>query len=112
MAKDAKGHGSETKNAGDHIRDAASNALKNGPSHDSVRASLQDAAAAELLRIGGNPKSAPVATHPAHAGPGGRNPANSSEERARIYGQRLSKPLASDPVHRTSPIDGQYFKRK
>lgn len=69
MAKDAKGHGSEKHGAGGHIRKAAANALAHGADHDSVRQSLQDAAAAELLRVGGNPKSDVV---PAHGGASGR----------------------------------------
>lgn len=96
--KDAKGHGSEAKNAGDHIRDAASNALKNGPGHDSVRASLQDAAAAELLRVGGNPKSVPV---PVHSGASGynRESVNQAIASSNRAGRRIGGKEAS-AIHR------------
>lgn len=116
MAKDAKGHGSETRGSmsvpdrHQHsiARDTVKNPLKGvflgGPSaaqaEDTLRSKFgyNDAAiaklkggqsAADVLAAPGHPKSVPVRTHPA-----------------------MSKPLASDPVHRTSPIDGQYFKRK
>ena len=112
--KDAKGHGSDPRGGALSVPEQhqmkiakstlrmsdAGAAIMGGMSKDQARAFLTGRVGWSADRLAahelgqGHPKSATVPIHsgasgPQHLGPGGRDPANSSEERARIYGQRL-----------------------